>query len=168
MFRHQTSLRESHVGLCVCVCVCVSVRWVWGGWMGEKEENEVHHNNLLVYKLSQLLLTCSPIVTTRCFSTSALPRQNQHGPRGAGGCDLCSPLSLACLLGFGSIPPPSSRLLTSWRPLLSSCLCFLFFPAARALGSKKKFCSEESSGSLQCYGQRTQCDSCSDTTTTIA
>ena len=93
-------------------------------------------------------------MTTRCFSTSALPRQNQHGPRGAGG--RCSPLSLACLLGFGSNPLPSSpsppNLLTSWWPLLSSCFCFLFFPAARALGSKKKFCSERSPWSPEAYG----------------
>ena len=29
--------------------------------------------------------TWSPIATMRCFSTSGLPRQNQHGPLGAGG-----------------------------------------------------------------------------------
>ena len=39
-------------------------------------------------------LTWSPTVMTRCFSTWGLPRQNQHGPRGAGGgplgfCEEC-------------------------------------------------------------------------------
>ena len=34
--------------------------------------------------------TWSPTVMTRCFSTSGLPRQNQHGPLGAGGGPLAA------------------------------------------------------------------------------
>lgn len=56
--------------------------------------------------------TCSPMVTTRCFSTSGLPRQNQHGPLGAGGFgggawgdwDWEERLIPAGLLGAGSNP----------------------------------------------------------------
>ena len=141
---------------CVCVCVCVRACVRACVCSVQCSVHICKCANVRVYvsvgKFYQAFsfLTCSPIVTTRCFSTSALPRQNQHGPRGAGG--RFSPPSLACLFGLGNNPLPSSPP-PPW-PLLSSCLCFLFFPAARALGSKKKFCSERSPWSLDaCRGQ---------------
>ena len=43
-------------------------------------------------------LTCSPVVMTRCFSTSALLRQNQHGhPRHRRRMSLTSVTTIPCL-----------------------------------------------------------------------
>ncbi len=67
-----------------------------------------------ISKYNTLYLTWSPMETTRCFSTSLPPRQNQHGPLGWGGGRL-----------FAGGPP-------------SCCLFCLRWAESRALWSKKK------------------------------
>lgn len=87
------------------------------------------HNSgvwIVMFHGTHIRLTWSPMDTTRCFSTSVPPRQNQQGPLGWGGGRLFD----------GGGPSPSCR---------CCCLCCFLFADWMDLWSKKKFCSPPSS-----------------------
>jgi len=44
----------------------------------------IYKSTCIIY-ITLHYITCSPTLTTKCLSTSGLPKQNQHGPLATGG-----------------------------------------------------------------------------------